>query len=207
MQGSRIIAARRVWLLAAALWLPARAARADGLPDAIGRQLPAGYRVLEMAQGRLTGGTRDDYAVVLARPGDDPDGPLGAPATARPLLLFRASPDGGYRLIGRNDVVVLRHDEGGQCDPFNPGQGLAMKGAYLTVQNEVACGAYWSDYVTFRHDRAGGRMLFDSDIVHTWILNPSDAPGAEALVPAGPPTVTRADPRHSIGFSAWRPPQ
>lgn len=33
------------------------------------------------------------------------------------------------------------------------------------------------------------------------------APGAEALLPDGPPSVQRANPRRPIGFSAWKPPR
>jgi hypothetical protein len=188
----------------ASFLLLATAAMADGLPAAIVRQLPKGYVVLDVAQGRLAGGTHDDY--VLARPGDDPDALVGGGrAPARPLLLFRAQPDGTHILAGRNDYVVMRHDEGGQCDPFDPGQGLAMKGAYVTVQNEVACGNHWSDYITFRYDRKRGELLFDSEIYHSWKFNPSEAPDADALIPDGPPVVKRADPHHPVGFSVWKP--
>lgn len=182
------------------------AARADDLPGAIGRQLPAGYRVLEVAQGRLSGGLHDDYLVALSRPDDDPKAPIDAgPAPARPLLLFRVRADGTYGLESRNDVVVMRHDQGGQCDPFDPEQGLVMKGVYVTVQNDVACGNHWSDYVTFRYDRTRGELLFNSEIRHSWKLNPSEAPDADALVADGSPSVERADPRHPVAFSAWKP--
>ena len=199
-------AAIRRALLAALFTVLVNAARADGIPDAIGRQLPSGYVALEVARGRLTGGQRDDYVVALARPDDDPDAPIGGnTAAARPLLLFLAKSGGGYVLAGRNDEVVMRHDQGGQCDPFDPVRGLVMTGVYITVQNEVACGAHWSDYITFRYDRARGELLFDSEIYHSWKVNPSDAPDAEALVPDGAPTVQRADPHHRIRFSAWKP--
>ena len=59
-------------MVAAVFLLLATAAQADGLPDAIGRQLPLGYVVLEVAHGRLTGGASDDCVVVLGQPGDDP---------------------------------------------------------------------------------------------------------------------------------------
>ena len=189
-----------VWLV-----LVATGALAGGLPAAVSRQFPAGYTVLAVARGRLTGGVRDDYFVVLSRPDDDPEAPIGGgTAPARPLLLFRARADGVYVLAGRNDDVVMRHDQGGQCDPFDPEQGLVTKGAYVTVQNEVACGNHWADYVTFRYDRSRGELLFDSEIYHSWKFNPSEAPDAEALVADGPPSVERADPRHPVAFSVWR---
>lgn len=100
---------------------------------------------------------------------------------------------------------MIRQDEGGQCDPFDPQQGLVLQGAYVTVQNEVACGSHWSDYITFRFDRARGQLLFDSEIHHGWKLNSSDAPDAEALLPDGPPLVKRADPHRPIAFSDWKP--
>ena len=107
---------------------------------------------------------------------------------------------------GRNDDAVMRHDQGGQCDPFDPEHGLVLKGDYVTVQNEVSCGAHWSDYVTFRYDRARSELLFDSEIYHGWKFNPSDNPSAEALVPDGKLSVTRADPHHPVTFAAWNPP-
>ncbi len=98
-------------MAAAVFLLLATAARADGLPDAIGRQLLPGYVVLEVAHGRLTGGTSDDYVVALGRPGDDPEAPIGSDsaAPARPLMLFRTQRQGAYTLAGRNDEVVMRH--------------------------------------------------------------------------------------------------
>ena len=128
-------------VLTATFLLLATAAWADRLPDAIGRQLPPGYVVLKVAQGRLTGGVRDDYVVALACPGDDPDAPTGG-GTARPgRRCCSPRTDGTYALSGRNDDVVLRHDQGGQCDPFDPEQGLVMNGAYVTVQNRCLAAA------------------------------------------------------------------
>ena len=132
-------------------------------------------------------------------------GRSGRTAPGRPPLRFRARSDGIYALTGRNDDVVMRHDQGGQCDPFDPECGLVMKGDYIAVQNEVSCGAHWSNYVTFRYDRTRDELLFDSEIHHGWKFNPRDDPGAEALVPNGKPNVTRADPHHPVTFAAWKP--
>lgn len=194
-------------VLPVAFLLLASTARADDLPGAISRQLPPGSVVLDAVHGRLAGGAGDDYVVALGRLGDDPAGPIGGDtaAPARPLLLYRAATRGTYLLAGRNDVVVMRHNQGGQCDPFDPEQGLVMKGAYVTVQNEVACGNHWSDYITFRYDRTRGELLFSSEIYHSWKFNPSQAPDAEALVLDEPPIVKRGDPHRPVSLSAWKP--
>ena len=99
-------------MVAAVFLLLAAAARADGLPDAIGGQLPLGYVVLEGAHEQLTGGASDDCVVVLGRPGDDPGGPIGGDtaASARPLMLFRAQPQGAHTLVTDGPPSVKRAD-------------------------------------------------------------------------------------------------
>ncbi|MEX6874007.1 hypothetical protein AB2D09_33980, partial [Pseudomonas aeruginosa] len=86
-------------------------------------------------------GRKDEEA--LAKSGD---------ASARPLMIFERR-SGRFFPVGRNDQVVLKADEGGQCDPFLDGDApIATKGRYFTVQNGVACGQHWTDYITFRLD-------------------------------------------------------
>jgi hypothetical protein len=189
---------RRLLPFGMLLW--ASAASGADLPAAIGVQIPHGYDVLAWNTGKLEGGPGDDYVVVLARQDDD----QAAPAPARPLLLFHGSGT-TYRLVDRNDYVVLHRDDGGQCDPFDPEDGLAVKGAYFTVQNQVACGSHWSDFITFRFDPHDKRFVFSSEIFHSWKFNSSGDPDAEAIVPDGQPTVLRADPRKPVSFDAWRP--
>jgi hypothetical protein len=182
-------------------------ARAGGLPLELAKLLPAGYDILALASGKLTGGSRDDYMVAISRHGDRGADSSSGPASARPLLLFRASGKRCFALVGRNDEVILRRDEGGQCDPFDGENGLVMKGHYVTVQNEAACGDHWSDYITFRFDPVLDALVFDSEIVHRWKMNDSDDPDAEAIVPDGPTSIDRADPHKPILFSVWRPSQ
>lgn len=100
---------------------------------------------------------------------------------------------------------MLKADEGGQCDPFLDGHApIATKGRYFTVQNGVACGQHWTDYITFRlDDRAG--FVFDNERTESWTFNPSNDPNAEALVRDGPPRVFRDRPGHITAFSMWRP--
>lgn len=129
-----------------------------------------------------------------------------SPAPARPLLVYRLTA-GKAVLIDRNDDVVLRADEGGQCDPFDEDQGsIAVSGRSFTVENSVACGQHWTDFVTFRFDPAQRAFIWRSKIVESWRLNDSTAPDAEALVSDGR-TVRQADPRKPIRLGAYRSPK
>lgn len=125
-------------------------------------------------------------------------------ASTRPLLIFTQNIDGTFRLAARNDTVVMQADEGGQCDPFTDSEdsGLAIKDHYFTVQNSVACGDHWTDYITFHYDVKQHDWLFHNEIAQSWHLNP-DSSGDAML--ANPPHVTRADRKHPITFEAWRP--
>ena len=184
--------------------LGAAHAYAAALPPDIARQLPGGYDILSTAKASFDGGSRLFYAVVLGKGRGVSPERQPAPAWPRPLLLFARRPDGSFREAGRNDGVVLRADEGGQCDPFlDLGGVIAMKGRYFTVENGVACGGHWTDYVTFRFEDALGRYVFDNERTQSFSANPSTDPGAEALVPDRPVDVRRGS-RPPMAFENWR---
>jgi hypothetical protein len=179
----------------------ARSAPAEGIRTAA--PIPAGYKVL--ASARITAGhpTRRFVIVATGRRNENSRTRSGG-APARPLLIFEEK-SGRHVLQGRNDHVVFRRDEGGQCDPFLDGEAtIAAKGRYFTVENGVACGQHWTVYVTFRLDDRVG-FIFDNLRAERWILNPSDASDAEALVRDGPPRVVRDRPSRVTTFAAWRP--
>ncbi len=177
------------------------------VPAGVARQLPPGYDVLGSAAMRVGVPARSVVIVALGRAGERDTQRGEAHAPARPLLIFAQRPGGGFTRIGRNDTVVNRADEGGQCDPFLDGGGvIAVRGPFFTVQNGVACGAqHWTDYVTFRFDGERGGFVFDNERAESWKLNPSREPNAEALVRDGPPRIRRGDAGHAVGFDAWRP--
>ena len=169
-------------------------ARADGLPQSIAMQLPSGYQPFVAQEGPDLGDGRRSFLVVVHRAADS----RGQPSP-RPLLIFEERPDHAYRLAARNDHVVLRANEGGQCDPFDPedaaDSGLSVKGRYFTVQNFVACGQHWSDYVTFRYDPRTHGWLFSSEI-YTESFPLDDKPDEV--------TVMRADAHRPVTFGQWR---
>jgi len=169
-------------------------ARAGDLPKSIAAQLPPGYQPLLAHAGPELDNGRHSFLVVVHRAVDTREQP-----SPRPLLIFEEQADHVFRLAARNDQVVLRANEGGQCDPFDPedaaDNGFAIKGHYFTVQNFVACGQHWSDYVTFRYDPRTHGWLFSNRIV-TESFPLDDQPDHV--------TVTRADAHRPVTFSQWQ---
>ncbi|TDM09224.1 MAG: hypothetical protein C4K60_07930 [Ideonella sp. MAG2] len=72
--------------------------------------------------------------------------------------------------------------EGHQCDPLLDSGGLAVRGRYFTIENSLACGQHWTDYITFRYEPTLNRFVFHKRIVETWRLNSSASSNAPALV-------------------------
>ena len=70
-----------------------------------------------------------------------------------------------------------------------------MKGRYFTVQNFVACGQHWTDYITFRYDPRTHGWLFSNQIV-TESFPLDDQPDHV--------TVTRADAHRPVSFGQWK---
>lgn len=179
-------------------------AAGNELPAGIIEKIPADYLVWVYESGELDGDTLTDYLVVLHRP-EETTLAKEQEAPSRPLLLFIQTVDGAYALRARNDQVVFKINEGGQCDPFDAdAQGLAINHRYFTVENSVACGQHWTDYMTFRYDPALKDWVFHKRIFENWVLNDSQDPDAEALV-RNVHKVMSGKREAPIRFEAYRP--
>jgi len=133
---AQIVRALAILLLFAA----PSSALAQPVPAGIVRQLPRGFTVLASARAPNVDG-HDFYFIALAS-NEEKTLEIGVdPAPARPLLIYEHHRDGRFSPVGRNDEVVMKIDQGGQCDPFDPGH-IATKGPFFTVENEVACGSH-----------------------------------------------------------------
>lgn len=183
----------------------AMSAGAATLPAGAASLLPAGQSVMSVSSADLTGDGRQDYVVALRASAEQTLRGHGHAAPARTLLVLVANADGGFVEAARNTRVIFSADEGGQCDPFlDSDQGLVAKGAYFTVQNAVACGQHWTDYITFRYDRRRGVFVFHKRVIEVWEMNTQDTPDAQALRLSEHKEIA-ADPRKPVLLSAYRP--
>jgi hypothetical protein len=194
------------WCLAGVLGMVSVLAWAQPapLPAGVVQQLPAGLQVFTFLPGDFNADARTDYVVVMRHPQEQEQVDRGADAPRRPLLVFMQQHTGQWQVTARHDELVLALDEGGQCDPFMFSEaGLAVKGAYFTVQHAVACGEHWTDFVTFRYDTGEQQFVFHNRIVQTWVMNTSAKPHADALVP-GKRVVTRAMKHRPVRLPDYR---
>ncbi len=183
---------------------PAAAWEPVALPAAVRAKLPAGHVARVAACSRTLDPPRPICIVVAALP--EEGAVLHATARRappRPLLVYRVTGTTAT-LIARNDRLVLRRDEGGQCDPVEDGGAIAVKGRFFTLEQGVACGQHWTDFTTFRFVSAARAFVWHNRIGESWRLNDDTRPDAEAMVRDGR-SVTRADPRHPVTLAAYVP--
>ena len=177
-------------------------AMAETVPAGIIRQLPSSDEVISSATVSV-GRDRSFYLVAMAS--KDEKKFSSKPWVNRSLWIFERQSAKRYRFAARNDDVILRPFDGGinRCDPFEE-RTIAVKGAYFTVENGIACGHHWTDFVTFRFDANSNGFVFDNWRTESWSMNRSNDPNAEALVSDGQ-KVVRAKGRR-VPFNKWERP-
>jgi hypothetical protein len=172
------------------------------VPGAIRAALPAGH-VARVAKCSRTFDPPQQICIVVATRRDEGDRASSRQAPRRPLLVYRLSGTTAA-LIARNDRVVLRRDEGGQCDPVEDAGAIAVKGRFFTLEQGVACGQHWTDYTTFRFDPRERGFVWFNKVYESWRMNDDPRPDAQALA-ADNRSVSRADPRRPVTLAAYMP--
>ena len=153
------------------------------LPSNVISKIPNGYSVMTFQAADLNKDNLVDYVVVVHKENEEEILQKSGKAPRRPLLVFTQEPDKTFNISARNDNVVYAINEGGQCDPFmDSGNGITLKGTYFTVENGVACGAHWTDYITFKYSNLLKSFIFHKRIFENWVLNDSEDPNAGALI-------------------------
>ena len=95
------------------------------------------------------------------------------PDTTRPLLLLLGNGKGEYRLVARNDSVVLCENCGGvHRDPF---QRVTASKGWFSIRHFGGSGWRWTRVITFRYNRRGRQFLLASDVGRSWHIGlPTD---------------------------------
>lgn len=181
---------------------PAAAWEPVALPSAIRAALPSGHIARVATCTRTLDPPRAICIVVAARPDEgNRNSPREAPR--RPLLVYRLN-GATVTLIARNDKVVLRRDEGGQCDPVEDAGALTVRGRFFTLEQGVACGQHWTDYTTFRFDHRTRSFMWRNRIYESWRMNDDTRPDAAALVSDGR-RVSRANFQQPVTLANYEP--
>jgi hypothetical protein len=86
--------------------------------------------------------------------------------TTRPLLLLQGDGKGQYKLIARNDSVVLCLNCGGVFgDPY---AGITIKNGYFSIEHYGGSGWRWDRVMTFKFDAKNNRFVLHRDAGYSW---------------------------------------
>jgi hypothetical protein len=181
---------------------PAGAWESASVPTAVLAKLPEGH-VARVATCSETLDPPNPICIVIAARPEEGNGRSLQRSPQRPLLVYRVD-DGTALLIARNDRIVLRRDEGGQCDPVEDAGAIAVKGRFFTLESGVACGQHWTDFTTFRFDPRTRAFVWHSRIFESERLNDDPSPDAEALV-RDQRHVWRANPTQPVKLADYVP--
>ena len=175
-------------------------------PKDITTQIPDNYSILSIKNGYLNDDKLQDYLVALKRNDENLwEHQYETEAPNRPVLIFVQNKEGHFVLTKRNDHLILKINDGGQCDPFEGSEeGFVIKNHHFTVQNSVACGNHWTDFITFRYSKKLNDWVFEKQIFEEWVMNPNYKPNADALI-LGAHNIRRGSLSKPILFEHYVP--
>lgn len=186
------------------LLLAATTANAESLPKDILTQLPKGYEVMSFSAGELNDDKFTDYLVVTQIQNEEAIFRKSGEGLPRPLYIFIQNPNKTFSMTKKNSEVVFAMVQGGQCDPFEDGmEGLVIKNHYFTVQNSVACGQHWNDFVTFKYETKLKNWVFHKRTSQSFNL--ADTDNGDGELAENKLHVTKANPSKPIIFDQYKP--
>jgi hypothetical protein len=147
----------------------------DKLPKTLTSRIPLGYHVASYRSSDFNGDGSKDFVLIAVSHLEKEESSLSSDEPPKRLVMVyfakRSGNDVGFELVAQNESVALPANGGGAsapCDPlFDEGDGLAVKDVYFTVENQVACGAHWTDFITFKYSPNVNAMVFYSRISET----------------------------------------
>lgn len=125
------------------------------------RFIPTDFTILDSASGDLNKDGIKDLVLILRNNYEKFNYD-----TTRPLLLLEGNKFGQYRLIARNDNIVLCLNCGGvHGDPY---QGITIKNGYFSIEHFGGSGWRWTRIITFKFDTKRKGFYLHRDAGQSW---------------------------------------
>ncbi|HVX50514.1 MAG TPA: hypothetical protein VHB48_10160 [Chitinophagaceae bacterium] len=133
--------------------------------------IPQGFTILDTASGDLNRDSITDMVLILQNRYENFN-----TDTTRPLLLLQGCGNELYKLLARNDSVVLCFGCGGiYGDPYN---GIVIKHGYFSIQHLGGSGWRWTRIITFRYIPKTKQFILHRDAGEYWhVSDPSKTTG------------------------------
>jgi hypothetical protein len=126
--------------------------------------VPQNYSILAHASGDINIDGNKDLVIILRNRWENMNYD-----TTRPLLLLAGNGKGQYRLLARNDSVVLCLGCGGvHGDPF---VGVTVKNGFFAVRHFGGSGWRWTRGIAFKYDLRRHAFFLHRDSGWSWHLS------------------------------------
>lgn len=123
--------------------------------------IPLNFTLLDSASGDINLDGVPDLVLILRDTVEKYN-----PDTTRPLLLLQGNGKGLYKLIARNDSVVLCLNCGGiHGDPYD---GITIKKGYFSIEHMGGSSWRWTRIITFKYDLKHKIFVLHRDAGYSW---------------------------------------
>jgi hypothetical protein len=123
--------------------------------------IPTDFTILDSSSGDINKDGINDLVLILKNKYENFN-----TDTTRPLLLLQGNKFGKFKLITRNDSVVLCMGCGGVFgDPY---QGISIKNGFFSIEHYGGSGWRWTRIITFKFDIKKQCFYLHRDAGQSW---------------------------------------